>query len=140
MTKENEKKYEPSTGNIRKGMIVEPGETMAKILRKRSDDPELKLLGVLTKSSVGRYKADPIVWSRDVSGEVVDVEQTNKEIRIMVKTKEPAKLGDKLSGRHGEKGVITLIIPDAEMPVRKSDGKPIDMTITYRMVGDKAKP
>ena len=89
MTKENEQKLDPSTGIIRKGMIVEPGETMATILRKRSDDPELKLLGVLTKSSVGRYKADPITWNRDVSGEVVGIEKNNKDIQIAVKTEKP---------------------------------------------------
>ena len=60
MTRENEEKIDKMTGLIRKGVTVQPGETMAAILRKRSDDPELKLLGVLTKSSVGRYKADLI--------------------------------------------------------------------------------
>ena len=89
MTKENERKLDPSTGIIRKGMTVEPGETMATILRKRSDDPELKLLGVLTKSSVGRYQAYPIKRKRDGRGEVVDVEQTNKDIQIAVKTEKP---------------------------------------------------
>ena len=73
-------------------------------------------------------------------GEVVDVEQTNKEIRIMVKTKELAKLGDKLSGRHGEKGVISLIIPDSEMPVRKSDGKPIDMIVDPAGIPGRVNP
>ena len=69
MTRENEKKIDPMTGLIKKGVIVEPGETMAAILRKRSDDPELKLLGVLTKSSVSRYKADPITWKGSTPGE-----------------------------------------------------------------------
>ena len=39
MTRENERKIDPMTGLIKKGVIVEPGETMAAILRKRSDDP-----------------------------------------------------------------------------------------------------
>ena len=93
MTRENEEKIDKMTGLIRKGVTVQPGETMAAILRKRSDDPELKLLGVLTKSSVGRYKADPITWNRDASGEVVGIEKNNKDIQIAVKTEitEPSR-------------------------------------------------
>ena len=53
---------------------------MAAILRKRNDDPELKLLGVLTKSSVGRYKADPIVWKGSTPGEVIYVPLMNNFI------------------------------------------------------------
>ena len=41
MTRENERKIDPLTGLIKKGVIVEPGETMATILKKRNPSGEL---------------------------------------------------------------------------------------------------
>jgi len=125
----NEDKLDKLTGLIKPGVIVEPGDVMATIVRKNVDDPESKLLGILQRPSAGKWRPDPIKWDKDVVGEVIDVEQTAKNVRITVRTKEPARIGDKLSARHGEKGVITSIIPDAEMPVRARDGKEIDMIV-----------
>ena len=114
----NEDKLDKLTGLIKPGEIVEPGDVMATIIRKNVDDPESKLLGILQRPSAGKWRPDPIKWDKDVEGEVIDVEQTAKSIRITVRTKEPARIGDKLSARHGEKGVITMIIPNAEMPIQ----------------------
>ena len=40
-----------------------------------------------------------------------------------------AKVGDKLVGRHGNKGVVSRILPEAEMPFL-TDGTPIDLVIS----------
>ncbi len=54
VSKENEDKIEKSTGLIKPGMKVEPGEVMAMIVRKNVDDPEAKLLGILQRPSAGK--------------------------------------------------------------------------------------
>ncbi|MCE5335943.1 MAG: hypothetical protein LLG06_15285 [Desulfobacteraceae bacterium] len=49
-----------------------------------------------------------------------------KECRIL--TERRAEVGDKLMGRHGNKGVIARIVPEAEMPHMK-DGTPVDVVL-----------
>ncbi|QSW37845.1 hypothetical protein JSR02_00035 [Candidatus Vidania fulgoroideae] len=51
-----------------------------------------------------------------------------KEIRIAIITKKLLKVGDKMSGRHGNKGVISKILPIADMPFLK-DGTPCEMIL-----------
>jgi DNA-directed RNA polymerase subunit beta len=51
-----------------------------------------------------------------------------KRIRIEVAELRPIQAGDKLSGRHGNKGVISKVLPECEMPFME-DGTPIDMIL-----------
>ncbi|QSW37703.1 hypothetical protein JS520_00035 [Candidatus Vidania fulgoroideae] len=51
-----------------------------------------------------------------------------KEIRITIIKKKPLKVGDKMSGRHGNKGVISKILPIEDMPFLK-DGTPCEMIL-----------
>jgi hypothetical protein len=57
---------------------------------------------------------------------VTDVAKTKDGYRVFVRTVAPATVGDKLSGRHGNKGVISKIIPDSEMPLA-ADGKALEV-------------
>lgn len=63
-------------------------------------------------------------------GKVISVNVNHTETGIKVTIKllafKPMELGDKLSGRHGNKGTITKIMPDSEMPHTK-DGKPLEL-------------
>jgi len=52
-----------------------------------------------------------------------------KEIRILVAQMRKVVIGDKLAGRHGNKGVISKIIPAADMPYL-ADGTPVDIIIS----------
>jgi DNA-directed RNA polymerase subunit beta len=51
-----------------------------------------------------------------------------KRIRIEVSELRAIQAGDKLSGRHGNKGVISKVLPEEEMPFME-DGTPIDMIL-----------
>ncbi|PGQ88193.1 hypothetical protein [Priestia megaterium] len=64
-------------------------------------------------------------------GKVISVNVTptsdgNLKAQIKLLSFKPMEVGDKLSGRHGNKGTITKIVPDKEMP-HQTDGKPIEL-------------
>ncbi|MCV4754851.1 hypothetical protein OFC37_35850, partial [Escherichia coli] len=49
----------------------------------------------------------------------------NEMVRVFVATKRKIAEGDKLAGRHGNKGVISKIVPEEDMPFME-DGTPVD--------------
>ena len=50
----------------------------------------------------------------------------NELVRVFIAEKRKISIGDKLAGRHGNKGVISVILPEEDMPYSE-DGKPIDI-------------
>ena len=52
----------------------------------------------------------------------------SKVIRIYIVQKRKIQVGDKMSGRHGNKGVISLILPQEDMPYLP-DGRPVDIML-----------
>ena len=51
-----------------------------------------------------------------------------KQVRVYVATKKNLSVGDKLAGRHGNKGVVAKIVPDCDMPFLP-DGTPVDIVL-----------
>jgi hypothetical protein len=66
------------------------------------------------------------VWESDNEGVVTDVVKTRKGVRIFTTVTEPAKIGDKVAGNHGNKCIISQILPKEQMPLGE-DGKPLDI-------------
>lgn len=52
----------------------------------------------------------------------------SKVIRVYIAQKRKIQIGDKMSGRHGNKGVISLILPEEDMPYL-ADGRPVDIML-----------
>ena len=52
----------------------------------------------------------------------------SKVIRVYIIQKRKIQVGDKMSGRHGNKGVISLILPEEDMPYM-ADGRPVDIVL-----------
>ena len=52
----------------------------------------------------------------------------SKTIRVYIIQKRKIQIGDKMSGRHGNKGVISLILPEEDMPYMP-DGTPVDIIL-----------
>jgi len=115
-------------GVVRVGQKVDPGDPLVLAanpyrFKNRLEGNAMRkvLLGVHTNSS--------LTWDGDQPGEVVDVYRGKKgEVRVHVKSVEPMQVADKLAGRYGNKGVVTLIVDDDKMP-RTADGKPIDVAL-----------
>jgi DNA modification methylase len=98
-------------------------------MRKREDTDEARMMARMHKSLVKPYTDASIKWEGDHEGVVTNVIKRGTRTEVHVRTEEPAEVGDKLAGRHGNKGIITKIIPDAEMPKTK-DEKPVEILST----------
>jgi DNA-directed RNA polymerase beta subunit len=51
-----------------------------------------------------------------------------KLVKVYVATKRKLKVGDKMAGRHGNKGIVSNIVPEMDMPYME-DGRPVDMIL-----------
>jgi len=69
---------------------------------------------------------DVIVFSRDNKDELPP--GVNEMVRVYVAQKRKIAVGDKMAGRHGNKGVIARILPDEDMPFLP-DGTPVEIVL-----------
>ncbi|HUM56136.1 MAG TPA: DNA-directed RNA polymerase subunit beta, partial [Bacillota bacterium] len=69
---------------------------------------------------------DVKVFSRENEGELPP--GVNKVVRVYVATKRKISVGDKMAGRHGNKGVISRILPEEDMPFLE-DGRPLEVML-----------
>jgi len=51
-----------------------------------------------------------------------------KEVKVFIAAKRKLSVGDKMAGRHGNKGVVAIIVPEEDMPFL-SDGTPVDICL-----------
>ncbi len=51
-----------------------------------------------------------------------------KLVKVFIATKRKLKVGDKMAGRHGNKGIVSIIVPEVDMPYTK-DGKVVDIVL-----------
>jgi DNA-directed RNA polymerase subunit beta len=105
------------------------GDPVYIVLEKREPTPEDKMLGRLHKNLVNPYRAVTEVWHHDEPGVVVDAHTEGKAIRILIRSVKELEVGDKLTGMHGNKGIVSLILEDHEMPFNKETGKPADILL-----------
>lgn len=118
-----------SDGVIKKGSKVRPGDILIATLRDTGNLVGLEAVKATFDKSLGsRYKPKVEEWSGEVEGIVSEVQKVGDKITVFVKTDEPAQIGDKLAGRHGNKGIITTIIPDAQAPTNK-EGVAVDIML-----------
>ena len=127
------------TGVVKIGETVEPGDVLVATAKKAEMSPERMVLRGIHKSLVSNFSDKSLVWPSSHRGEVVDVVRRGREIQVMVRTEEPAGPGDKVSGRHGNKGVISFVFPDDEMPYDK-DGNVVDLIMNPQGVPGRMNP
>jgi DNA-directed RNA polymerase beta subunit len=78
-------------------------------------------------------------WEHHDPGVVTDAVNTPKGISVFVRSLRPTQVADKLSGRHGNKGVIARIIKDDEM-LHDSQGKPFDVLLNPNGIISRRNP
>jgi DNA-directed RNA polymerase subunit beta len=51
-----------------------------------------------------------------------------KKIKVYVASTRKIEVGDKLAGKHGNKGIISIVVPEEDMPFTE-DGRPVDVCL-----------
>jgi len=105
-------------GVVREGTVVRPGQILVTALTPnvQKSDVRAKAFGPSRAGKAWRDKS--LTWDSDYVGTVARVVKSPNGgvVHVHIKTEEPAEIGDKLSGRHGNKGIITKILKNEEMP------------------------
>ncbi|MBP9718738.1 DNA-directed RNA polymerase subunit beta [Candidatus Gracilibacteria bacterium] len=140
---ENRLKDLDEEGIIRIGAKVEEGDILVgKITPKGETEltAEERLLRAIFGDKARDVKDTSLRMPGGSSGKVVDVviftrkdgdelaTGVNKQIRVSVAQMRKISVGDKVAGRHGNKGIISLIVAEEDMPYLP-DGTPIDMIL-----------
>ncbi len=130
-------------GIIRVGAWVEAGDILVgKVTPKGESDqpPEEKLLRAIFGEKARDVRDNSLRVPNGEKGRVVDVRVFNKDykdelppgvnmvVRVYVAQKRKIQVGDKMAGRHGNKGIISRILPRQDMPYLP-DGTPIDIVL-----------
>ncbi len=124
---------EVSSGDILVGKITPKGETTL--------SSEEKLLRAIFGEKAKDVRDSSLYLEHGEYGKVVDVKVFSREegdklaagvlksIQVSVANLRKIQVGDKMSGRHGNKGVISKIVPVEDMPYME-DGTPIDVILS----------
>ncbi len=131
-------------GIIRIGAEVGPGDYLVgKVTPKGETEltPEERLLRAIFGEKAREVRDTSLRVPHGESGKVIDVKVFRREegddlppgmnqlVRVYVAQQRKISEGDKLAGRHGNKGVISRILPQEDMPFME-DGTPVDIVLS----------
>ncbi|MCA9362382.1 DNA-directed RNA polymerase subunit beta, partial [Candidatus Kaiserbacteria bacterium] len=132
------------TGVIRIGAEVRPGDILVGKVTPKGETqltPEERLLRSIFGEKAKDVKDTSLRLEAGKRGRVIGVKIFSREngdqlesgvikrIHITIAQVRNVSVGDKLAGRHGNKGVISRILPEEDMPYTE-DGTPIDILLT----------
>ena len=133
------------SGIIRIGAEVHPNDILVGKVTPRGEtelSAEERLLRAIFGEKAREVKDTSLRVPHGVHGKVIDVKQfsreaeedhelpsgVNQSVRVMIAQKRKISEGDKMAGRHGNKGVISRILPIEDMPYLP-DGTPVDIIL-----------
>src|SRR5256886_4976654 len=123
---------EVASGDLLVGKVTPKGETEL--------TAEEKLIRAIFKEKAREVRDTSLKVPHGEGGKVIDVKTFSREngddlspgvnelVRVYVAKKRKIAEGDKLAGRHGNKGVIAKIVPEEDMPFLE-DGRPVDVVL-----------
>lgn len=124
---------EVGSGDILVGKVTPKGETEL--------TPEERLLRAIFGKKAREVRDTSLKVPHGVSGIVVDIKFFSREnndemtpgvnelVRVYIAKKRKINVGDKMAGRHGNKGVISKILPKEDMPFL-DDGRPLQILLS----------
>lgn len=115
-------------GIIKEGAKIKKGDPIVLKMKKIEEDTVSKKLQNISRLLAQDFRDTTYVWNKSTEGVVEEVHIRKKDIMVVIKTEEKAKIGDKLVGRYGNKGTITTILSNSEMP-KNEDGDVMDILI-----------
>lgn len=116
-----------SRGFAKPGVTLHYGDPVYAVLEERTLTETDMVLGRLHKTLVNPYRSASEIWDHDEPGVVTDCSTDGKKVRIMLRSERALEIGDKVTGLHGNKGVVSHIEEDEDMP--HANGKPLDMIL-----------
>lgn len=111
-------------GAIKKGTQVNFGDPLVLVAKKKDT-----VYGKVHRGRAGSFTNETVTWDHHAPGIVTDVMHTKKGVSVVVKNQASMEVGDKLTGRFGDKGVVADIIPDDQMPQDK-EGNPYEVLVS----------
>ncbi len=141
---ENKLKNLDAEGIIRIGAEVKPGDILVGKITPKGETqltPEERLLRSIFGDKARDVKDTSQRVEGGMQGRIIGIKIFSrqngdkmesgilKRIHIEIAQLRNIQVGDKLAGRHGNKGVISRILPEEEMPFME-DGRPVDIILT----------
>jgi DNA-directed RNA polymerase subunit beta' len=121
------------------GTVLKQGDPIHLLLKHKVLTEDDIAIGRLKGALMKPYKDASATWDKIQEGTVTNVARRGKEISVYIRATKPFEVGDKLSGRFGNKGIVTKIVPDEEM-LRTEDGKIIDLVIDPNGIPTRLNP
>ena len=132
-----------SEGIIRVGAKVGSGDILVGKVTPKSDTettPEFKLLNQIFGEKAKEVRDTSLKVPHGVEGTVVDIQRLSRSegddlspgveqvVKVLLATKRKLREGDKMAGRHGNKGVVARVLPEEDMPYL-ADGTPLEICL-----------
>ncbi len=130
-------------GIIRIGAKVKSGDILVGKVTPKSEaetTPEFKLLNSIFGEKAKEVRDTSLRVPHGVEGVVIDIQRLKRSegddlnpgvdqvVKVMIANKRKLREGDKMAGRHGNKGVVSRILPEEDMPYLE-DGTPLDVCL-----------
>ncbi len=130
-------------GIIRVGATVRSGDILVGKTTPKSETettPEFKLLNSIFGEKAKEVRDTSLRVQHGVEGTVIDVQRlrrvegndlnpgVDEVVKVLIATKRKLREGDKMAGRHGNKGIVARILPIEDMPYLE-DGTPLDICL-----------
>ena len=130
-------------GIVRIGATVKSGSILVGKVTPKSETettPEFKLLNSIFGEKAKEVRDTSLKLPHGVGGTIIDVQRLKRSegddlnpgvdevVKVLLATKRKLKEGDKMAGRHGNKGVVARVLPEEDMPYTE-DGMPLDICL-----------
>jgi DNA-directed RNA polymerase subunit beta len=131
-------------GIIIVGAKVRAGDILVGKVTPKSETettPEFKLLNSIFGEKAKDVRDTSLRVPHGIDGTVIEIQRlcrangddlnpgVNEIVKVLIATKRKLREGDKMAGRHGNKGVVARILPEEDMPYME-DGTPLDLCLT----------
>jgi len=130
-------------GIIRVGAKVKSGDILVGKVTPKSDTdttPEFKLLNSIFGEKAKDVRDSSLRVPHGIEGTIIDIQRMKRSanddlspgveevVKVLIATKRKLKEGDKMAGRHGNKGIVARVLPVEDMPYLE-DGTPLDICL-----------
>jgi DNA-directed RNA polymerase subunit beta len=131
-------------GIIMVGAKVRSGDILVGKVTPKSETettPEFKLLNSIFGEKAKEVRDSSLRVPHGIEGTIIDIRRLKRTegddlnpgvdevVKVIIATKRKLREGDKMAGRHGNKGVVARVLPEEDMPYME-DGTPLDLCLT----------